>query len=67
MRHGALVVAELMGGGNDVGEKDDIAARLSDTEILHAFRDAIVALSPILLRLDAIEVDTQAAIVDHCN
>jgi hypothetical protein len=42
-----------------MGEVSEKVARLSDTEILSAFREALVALYPILQRLDCITDDTQ--------
>jgi hypothetical protein len=42
-----------------VGEISDKVAGLSDTQFLAEFRHALVALYPILLRLDCLEDDTQ--------
>lgn len=42
-----------------MGEVNERVARLSETELLAEFRTALVALYPILRRLDCIEDDTQ--------
>ncbi len=42
-----------------MGEVDEQVAKLSDTEIVFEFRNALVALYPILQRLACLENDTQ--------
>lgn len=42
-----------------MGEVSEKVARLSETELLTEFRTALVALYPILRRLDCLEDDTQ--------
>jgi hypothetical protein len=41
-----------------MGERSENLQHLSETEIVSAFRDALVALFPILQALDCIEDDT---------
>ena len=42
-----------------MAEVSEKVARLSDSEIISAFRDALIAVYPILQRLDAMSDDTQ--------
>jgi hypothetical protein len=42
-----------------MGEVSERVARLSETDLLAELRNALVALYPILLRLDCLENDTQ--------